>query len=58
MLKVIIHNKDMSFMNIYAPSNTSTTFMKQKLQEMTLIMGEIDKLLPVQKKMKWKKMSR
>lgn len=37
----MIHNKDISFMNIYVPNKTSTTFMKQNLQEMALIMERL-----------------
>lgn len=56
--KDIIHNKDISFMNIYAPNKTSTTFVKQKLQEMTLIMEESNKTLLVQKRSSGQKISR
>lgn len=45
--KPLIYNNDISFINICVPNKTSTTFIKQKLQEMALIMGEINKALSV-----------
>lgn len=37
----MIYNKDISFMNIYIPNKTSTTFKKQNLQEIALIMERL-----------------
>lgn len=34
MLKVGIHNEDIIFIKIYAPSNTGIILIKQKLQKM------------------------
>lgn len=33
MLKATLNSEDITQMDIYAPSNTMTTFMKQKVQD-------------------------
>lgn len=33
MLKVTIHNEDMVVLNIYAPNNIITDFLRQKLKK-------------------------
>lgn len=47
MLKAAVHDGDIILMNMYAPTNTSTTFMKQRRQRTqgnpvrnTLILGD------------------
>lgn len=57
-LKAIIHNKDISRMNIYAPNKTSTTFIKQEVWEMTVIIGGVNKPFLFRKRSSRHKVSR